>query len=226
VASKRSSPADTAQAAAEPPTDCELCPRLAAYRAQNRERFPHFYNGAVASFGPSEAELLIVGLAPGLKGANRTSRPFTGDYAGDLLYPTLIKLGLARGVYGAEAADGLALKATMITNAVRCVPPENKPTGEELKTCRAFLKGRIEALPRLRAIFLLGRVAHDSVLSALGQVRSRFPFAHGAAHSVAGLTLVDSYHCSRYNVNTRRLTPEMFETALRRAIAALERETF
>lgn len=223
MTSDRPAPAEQAQAP-EPAPDCALCPRLAAFRAQNRERFPDFYNGAVASFGAPEAELLIVGLAPGLKGANRTSRPFTGDYAGDVLYPSLIKLGLARGVYGGEVSDGLALHRTMITNAVRCVPPENKPTGAELTTCRAFLTGRIKALPRLRAILLLGRVAHDSVLSALGQVRSRFPFAHGAAHSVAGLTLVDSYHCSRYNMNTRRLTPEMLETALARAIAALERD--
>jgi len=208
-------------AAPEPPAGCMLCPRLTDFRARNRERFPAFYNGAVPSFGDPEAELLIVGLAPGLKGANRTKRPFTGDYAGDLLYPTLIELGLARGIYRADPDDGLTLERTMITNAVRCVPPENKPTGAEIKTCRSYLSARIAALPRLRAIFLLGRVAHDSVLSALGRVRSHYPFAHGAVHSVDELTLVDSYHCSRYNVNTRRLTPDMFETAMRRALAAL-----
>lgn len=156
---------------------------------------------------------MIVGLAPGLQGANRTGRPFTGDYAGDLLYATLLKFGFARGVYAARPDDGLTLVDAMISNAVRCVPPQNKPTPAEIAACRPFLQARIEALPRLRAIICLGRIAHDSVLAALGARKSAFPFAHAARHDGVfdGLCVFDSYHCSRYNTNTRRLTPEMFE---------------
>lgn len=208
-------------ATAEPPSDCALCQRLVAFRSENRRKYPDFYNGAVRSFGDPAAELLVVGLAPGRKGANRTGRPFTGDYAGNLLYPTLIRHGFARGEFKADPDDGLELRRAMVTNAVRCVPPENKPTGPEIRTCRRFLLGRIAALPRLRAIFLLGRIAHDSVLAALAARRKDYPFAHAAVHRLDGLVLVDSYHCSRYNVNTGRLTPEMFDAAFRRAKEAL-----
>ena len=156
-----------------------------------------------------------MGLAPGLKGANRTGRPFTGDFAGDLLYATLLDLGFARGSYAARPDDGLTLVDCMITNAVRCVPPENKPTPAEIGTCRPFLASRIAAMPRLAALLALGRIAHDSTLAALGVRRSAFPFAHGARHDVRpGLVLFDSFHCSRYNTNTGRLTPAMFRAVL------------
>ncbi len=211
----------SAPGAAEPPRDCARCPRLLAFRAENRRKYPDFYNGAVTSFGDPAAELLVVGLAPGLKGANRTGRPFTGDYAGDLLYPTLIRHGFAHGEFRADPEDGLELRRAMVTNAVRCVPPQNKPTGAEIRTCRQYLIRRIESLARLKVIFLLGRIAHTSVLAALGLRQKDHPFAHAAVHRVDGLVLVDSYHCSRYNVNTGRLTPEMFDGAFRRAIAAL-----
>jgi uracil-DNA glycosylase len=202
------------ECAAEAPNDCGLCPRLASFRAANRDSQPAWYNAPVPSFGPEEAgdtRLLVVGLAPGLKGANRTGRPFTGDFAGDLLYETLLTHGFARGRYEARLDDGLTLLDCMITNAVRCVPPENKPTPAEISTCRRFLVERIASLPRLRAVVALGRIAHDSTLAALGARRAAFPFAHGARHQVrAGLTLFDSFHCSRYNTNTGKLTPEMF----------------
>jgi uracil-DNA glycosylase family 4 len=169
----------------------------------------------VASFGEATASLLIVGLAPGLKGANRTGRPFTGDFAGDLLYATLSELGLARGTYAARPDDGLELVDCMITNAVRCVPPENKPTPAEISTCRPYLASRIAALPRLTAILALGRIAHDSTLAALGARKSSYPFAHAARHQLRqGLVLFDSFHCSRYNTNTGKLTPTMFRAVL------------
>ena len=207
----KKAPADAA--APEPPFDCSLCERLVAFRDENRETYPEYFNGAAPSFGDEKATLLIVGLAPGLHGANRTARPFTGDYAGDLLYATLAKFGFSSGTYKADPEDGLKLKATMITNAVRCVPPQNKPVAAEIKTCRQFLTSRIAALPKLRAILCLGRISHDSTLAALGLRQKDAPFAHGAAHQTnqPGLKLFDSYHCSRYNTNTRRLTPEMFE---------------
>lgn len=213
-AAKRAHPAASLDARPEPPENCPLCPRLVAFREENRAAYPEYFNGAAPSFGDPDARLLIVGLAPGLHGANRTARPFTGDYAGDLLYATLGKFGFSTGTYNADPADGLKLKAAMITNAVRCVPPQNKPTGPEIKTCRPFLEARIAALPRLEAILCLGRIAHDSTLAALGVKAKDAPFAHGAAHGVnrKGLKLFDSYHCSRYNTNTRRLTPEMFES--------------
>jgi uracil-DNA glycosylase family 4 len=202
-------------ARAEPERDCALCPRLHAFREQSRAKQPAWHNAPVPSFGESSAPLLIVGLAPGLSGANRTGRPFTGDYAGDLLYATLLELGFATGRYEARPDDGLRLAGTMITNAVRCVPPANKPTPAEIATCRTFLEARLAALPRLRAILALGRIAHDSTLGALGVRRSLYPFAHGARHEPRpGLALYDSYHCSRYNTNTRRLTPEMFRAVL------------
>ena len=170
------------------------------------------FNGAVPSFGPNSASLLIVGLAPGLKGANQTGRPFTGDYAGDLLYATLLKYGFATGDYLAHADDGLELKNAMITNAVRCVPPQNKPIGAEIKTCRTFLKNRLEQLPNLKLLIVLGRIAHESVVATFDGKQKDFKFAHGALHTMpTGHKVLDSYHCSRYNTNTGRLTTEMFE---------------
>jgi uracil-DNA glycosylase family 4 len=196
----------------EPPRLCELCPRLVEFRAVNRMKAPAWFNGAVPSFGGNGARLLIVGLAPGLKGANRTGRPFTGDYAGELLYGTLLQFGFAAGHYAACPDDGLKLVDCMITNAVRCVPPENKPTPAEIATCCSFLKTRIAQLPNLEAILALGRVAHDSTLAALGCRKSQFPFAHRARHALPShLALFDSFHCSRYNTNTGKLTTEMFQ---------------
>ena len=197
----------------EPPHNCALCPRLAAFRAENAEAHPDWFNGPAPSFGEDAAQLLIVGLAPGLQGANRTGRPFTGDYAGDLLYATLDKFQFSKGVYDKRPDDGLRLIGAMITNAVRCVPPQNKPTGAEIKTCRPFLMARMQALPRLKAILCLGRIAHDSVLTTLDIRKKDAPFAHGAHHPVAGeaFSIFDSYHCSRYNTNTGRLTPATFD---------------
>lgn len=210
----------TAEAALppEPEADCPLCPRLVEFREDNRARYPDWFNGAVPSFPPQGGEesvrWLIVGLAPGLQGANRTGRPFTGDYAGDLLYATLLRHGLARGEYGQSPDDGLELVETMITNAVRCVPPQNKPTGPEINMCRPFLARRIETLPNLQAMVALGKIAHDSVIRTLGHRLKDFPFGHGTDYMLKGpngpLRLVSSYHCSRYNTNTGRLTEEMF----------------
>ncbi|MGI9525113.1 MAG: uracil-DNA glycosylase [Hyphomicrobiaceae bacterium] len=196
---------------AEPLEACGLCPRLVAFRHSCQAKHPEWFNGAVPSFGLPTARLLVVGLAPGMNGANRTGRPFTGDYAGDLLYETLINFQFAHGTYGACPDDGLRLDDCMVTNAVRCLPPQNKPLASEITTCRAFLAARIMSLSNLRAIVALGRIAHETTLSALDQRRASFPFSHGACHGVKpGLALFDSYHCSRYNTNTRRLTPEMF----------------
>lgn len=204
----------------EAPRDCPLCPRLVAYRAQNQRAEPDWFNGAAPSFGDPSARLLIVGLAPGRTGANRTGRPFTGDYAGDLLYGTLKKLGLARGEYRADPNDGFTLHGAMITNAVRCAPPENKPTPVEIATCRPFLSARIDALPNLRAMLALGSIAHDSVLRAHGLKPSAAKFGHGAETILpSGAVMVSSYHCSRYNTQTRRLTTEMFEAVMARATA-------
>jgi uracil-DNA glycosylase len=197
--------------ATEAPADCPLCPRLMAFRAALRREAPDWHNNPVESFGPETARLLIVGLAPGAKGANRTGRPFTGDFAGDLLYATLRKFGFSRGVYDARPDDGLELVDCMITNAVRCVPPQNKPVGAEIATCRQFLARRVEGLPRLVAIVTLGRIAHESVIRALGERPSRHPFAHGRTSVVGGYAVTASYHCSRYNTNTGVLTPAMFE---------------
>jgi uracil-DNA glycosylase family 4 len=194
-----------------PSPDCRLCPRLGAFRDGNRTQHPDFHNAPVPSFGEFDARLLIVGLAPGLKGANQTGRPFTGDYAGDLLYATLIEYGFAEGSYGRRRDDGLRLVDCRVTNAVRCVPPENKPTGIEIRTCRRFLESEIAAMPRLEVLLALGAVAHGAVLASLGLVRNRTPFAHGALHELpSGLLLADSYHCSRYNTNTGRLSVAMF----------------
>ncbi len=195
-----------------PGRDCALCPRLAAFRQEWRTREPEWHNAPVPTFGGLDARLLVVGLAPGLRGANRTGRPFTGDYAGDLLYKTLLEHGLAEGKYDARPDDGLRLVDCRITNSVRCVPPENKPEPAEATACRPFLAAEIAAMPRLKAILALGATAHASILSTLGRVRSRHPFAHGAIHALEGAPLLaDSYHCSRYNTNTGKLTPAMFE---------------
>jgi uracil-DNA glycosylase len=193
-----------------PDRDCPLCPRLADFRKSSRALRPDWFNAPVPSFGDPNAALLIIGLAPGLQGANRTGRPFTGDYAGDLLYATLIEYGFAKGTYRARPDDGLTLVDCMISNAVRCVPPQNKPLPIEINTCRPFLVATIGAMPRLRAIVALGRIAHDSMLKTLKLRAVAAPFSHGAIHEAGGLKLYDSYHCSRYNTNTRVLTPEMF----------------
>lgn len=205
----------------DPGRDCPACPRLVGYRMEQRAAHADWFNAPVPSFGDRGARLLIVGLAPGVQGANRTGRPFTGDYAGDLLYGTLIKFGFAEGQFRADPADGLELRDTLITNAVRCVPPANKPTPAEIRTCNGFLVRQIAALPRLRVIVALGRVAHDATLSALGQRKAAFPFGHGAAHDLGRYRLFDSYHCSRYNTNTGVLTPAMFEDVFRQVRAAL-----
>jgi uracil-DNA glycosylase family 4 len=205
-----------------PPHDCPLCPRLVAFRHEARQLYPDWYNAPVRNWGDPAARLMIVGLAPGLRGANRTGRPFTGDYAGDLLYATLGKFGLADGTYDQRPDDGLTLKDVLIVNAVRCVPPQNKPTTEEIRTCRPFLNATIDAM-RPRAYLALGRIAHDSLLVALGEKRSHYPFGHGAQHSLSGGgTLFDSYHCSRYNTNTGVLTTAMFEDVVGRAAAFIK----
>ncbi len=201
----------TGPAGAEAPRDCTFCDRLVAYRAANRAAHPDWYNGAVESFGDPAARLLIVGLAPGVTGANRTGRPFTGDWAGDLLYPTLAKFGFSKGSFDARPDDGLELTGAMITNAVRCVPPQNKPVGAEVNACRAFLTARIKALPRLTHIITLGKIAHDSTVRGLGGKVAANPFGHNATSRIGGYAVTSSYHCSRYNTNTRRLTPEMFD---------------
>ncbi len=219
--------------AREPDPDCSFCPRLATFRDSLRAAQPEWHNAPVPAFGALDARLLVVGLAPGLRGANRTGRPFTGDFAGDLLYETLIEFGLATGAYGASIDDGLQLVSSVITNAVRCVPPQNKPMPSEIKSCRSFLAATIAALPDLCAIVALGRIAHELVVRAFGLKPAAFPFAHGAEHvlvagetarhrfqaGAAAIWLVDSYHCSRYNTNTGVLTQEMF-----RAVFAKVRE--
>jgi uracil-DNA glycosylase family 4 len=224
-----------------PPHDCPLCPRLLAFRETNRIKYPGWFNAPVPSFGPLTARILIAGLAPGLQGANRTGRPFTGDWAGDLLYATLLKHGLAKGVYEERIDDGLELVDCRIANAVRCVPPQNKPEPFEIKTCRPFLKSELETLPNVKVILALGKIAHDSVCDTLGARKALHPFKHGVAYTLpltmAGLepaiqktkkldgrvkpahgertiTLISSYHCSRYNTNTGVLTTEMFEAVV------------
>ncbi|UTW56663.1 uracil-DNA glycosylase [Kordiimonas sp. SCSIO 12610] len=199
----------------DPQADCNLCPRLVEFREENKKKFPDFFNGAVGSFGPNDARLLIIGLAPGLKGANRTGRPFTGDYAGDLLYSCLEQAGLAKGTYDKRPDDGFELIDTMITNAVRCVPPQNKPIGEEVNNCRPFLNSRISALKNLKAYLALGKIAHDTAIRNFGLKLKDYPFGHAKVHELPdGKFLIDSYHCSRYNVNTNRITEAMFLDAL------------
>lgn len=200
----------------EPDHHCGLCPRLKSFRDANAVAYPDWHNGPVPAFGSLDARLLIVGLAPGLRGANQTGRPFTGDYAGDLLYATLLENGFATGPYAKHKGDGLKLIDCRITNAVRCVPPENKPVGAETKTCNTFLQAEIAAMPDLKAILALGTLSHGAVLTALNVRKSAFKFGHEACHDTgAGITLFDSYHCSRYNTNTGRLTEQMFSDVFR-----------
>ncbi len=200
-----------------PEKNCPLCPRLVAFRTDNRQKFPSFYNAPVPPFGPADARLLILGMAPGLKGANQTGRPFTNDYAGDLLYPVLKKYGFATGNYGKRADDGYRLVDARVTNSVRCVPPQNKVVAEEVNNCRRFLVSELEALDNLKIILALGGVAHNALLGTLGYPKSAFKFAHGARHLLPrhNLVLFNSYHTSRYNVNTGVLTTEMFENVIR-----------
>ena len=199
-----------------PDRDCPLCPRLVAYRTANRAAFPDWHNAPVQGFGPMDARLAIVGLAPGLKGANRTGRPFTGDYAGVLLYETLARFGLTTGAYKARPDDGLALMDCRIINSVRCVPPENLPTPAEIRACNQFLAAELAVMTQVRGILALGVVGHGAVLRTKGIPLARMPFAHGAMHTLPdGIVMADSYHVSRYNTNTGRLTAEMFETVLR-----------
>lgn len=201
-----------------PGRDCDLCPRLVAFREANRLKFPSYFNAPVPPFGSIDAEILVVGLAPGLNGANQTARPFTNDYAGDVLYPILKKYGLARGNYQKRKDDGFELMNVRVTNSVRCVPPENKPTGEEVKTCGRFLVDEIADMPNLKVILTLGSIAHGAVLSVLGYKKSAFPFKHGAVHDLSRhhLKMLNSYHTSRYNINTGVLTYDMFEEIVRR----------
>ena len=213
-----------AASAAEPDRDCPLCPRLAAFRHANRKREPDWFNAPVPNFGHDRARLLIVGLAPGLRGANRTGRPFTGDYAGELLYETLIRFGFARGRFEARPDDSLELIGTAITNAVRCVPPENKPVGQEISTCRTFLVPTIQRFKNLEAVLTLGTIAHQSTVRALGKRVADYPFRHGGRQKAGVLTLFSSYHCSRYNTNTGRLTEEMFVGVFRAVAEFLKDE--
>lgn len=194
-----------------PSSDCRICQRLSEFRDTNREKFPDWHNGAVTPFGSLDSQLLIVGLAPGLRGANRTGRPFTGDYAGNLLFDTLGKFNFARGTYSSHANDGFELIDCRVTNGVRCVPPQNKPVGAEINSCRPFLTAEIDAMPNLKCILTLGGIAHNTVLRALIQKVSAWKFSHNAVHVLPGLpALINSYHCSRYNTNTGRLTEAMF----------------
>ena len=195
----------------EPPRDCALCPRLRGFLLELRGKHPDWHNAPVPSFGDPKAKLLIIGLAPGMQGANRTGRPFTGDWAGDLLYAAINAYGFSQGIYGAEANDGLTLHGAMITNAVRCLPPQNKPVGAEINTCRPFLLDQIESMDSLKALLCLGKISHDSTVRALGLKLKDYPFGHHKIYDLpSGLRLYTSYHCSRYNTNTKRLTEEMF----------------
>ena len=216
---------DAEAASVEAPAhDCTLCPRLAAYRAANRAENPGWFNAPVPSFGSLEAPLLIVGMAPGVRGANRTGRPFTGDYAGILLYETLLKFGLAEGSYGADAGDGMSLRGCRITNSVRCVPPANLPEPAEVVTCNRFLSAELAAMPHLRVVLSLGVLSHAAVLRANGLPASRMRFRHGEIHTLPdGLLLANSYHVSRYNTSTRRLTPAMFESVVVSVVDLLAR---
>lgn len=202
--------------------DCPLCPRLVAFREANRAREPLWHNAPVPPFGDVTARLLIVGLAPGMQGANRTGRPFTGDYAGDLLYATLLEYGFAEGTYQARPDDSLKLVDCRIANAVHCVPPQNKPLPVEINTCRQFLAANLATMPKLRAIVALGRIAHDTVLKPLNLKASQAPFGHCAVHQAGAFKLYDSYHCSRYNTNTGVLTTDMFRSVFAKVKADLD----
>lgn len=205
---------------AEAPKGCRRCPRLVELRKQLQKAEPDWWNAPVPAFGDPEAWLAIVGLAPGKEGANRTGRPFTGDASGDLLFATLDKVGLSNGEFQSRADDGVTLNGVMILNTVKCLPPENRPTGAEINSCRPYLKKSLTALPNLRVMLALGKIAHDSIIRMTGSKLADHKFAHGAQHLLPdGILLIDSYHCSRYNVNTKRLTPEMFEAVFRQAIA-------
>ena len=205
--------------ATEPPHDCPRCPRLAAFRDALRVEYPGWWNAPVPAFGDPQAWLAIVGLAPGKHGANRTGRPFTGDGAGPLLFQTLKDHGLAHGDYTARPDDGFTLDGAIIINAVKCLPPENKPTPEEIRTCRPFLEAQALALPNVRVFVALGQIAHQSAVKMLGGKLPKARFGHLAEHVMPdGRILIDSYHCSRYNQNTGRLTPEMFAAVFARAV--------
>ncbi len=205
-----------------PPRDCALCPRLVAYRADNQAAHADWFNAPVPSFGPEDAPLLVVGMAPGVKGANRTGRPFTGDHAGVLLYETLLRHGLASGSYGADPSDGLTLRGCRIANAVRCVPPANLPEPLEINCCNRFLRSELQGLASLRAVLALGVLAHAAVLKACGMTPSRVRFRHGAIHELPdGLLLADSYHVSRYNTSTGRLTTAMFDAVMAELVRRL-----
>jgi uracil-DNA glycosylase len=203
---------------AEAPRDCPLCPRLVAFRENCRVEYPDWWNAPVPAFGDPDAWLAVVGLAPGKHGANRTGRPFTGDFAGELLYATLLKFGLAEGEYRADAADGLRLKGAVILNAVKCLPPANKPEPGEIATCRRYFEASLAALPKVRVLIALGQIAHVAAVRALQMKPSAVKFGHGAEQQAPdGRILLSSYHCSRYNQNTNRLNAEMFETVFERA---------
>jgi uracil-DNA glycosylase family 4 len=204
------------------PPFCGLCSRLCAFRAQNALKNPSYHNAPVPSFGDLSARFLIVGLAPGLSGANATGRPFTGDYAGQVLYPALMAHGLALGDYQARIDDGLRLIDTRITNTVRCVPPQNQPTPAEIRTCGDFLAHEIQAMPRLSVILTLGKVAYDTTLKRLGGNPRQAPFAHGVVRQQGRYTLIASYHTSRYNMNTRRLTEDMFDAIIGRVVETMK----
>ena len=192
--------------------NCTKCPRLCAFLEENRKKYPTYFNAPVPNFGDQKAQLLIVGLAPGLKGANQNGKPFTGDFAGRLLYPTLIKYGFAQGIYKEAPDNGLTLHNAMITNAVLCVPPENKPTGEEIALCNSNLKNTINSLKNLKIILSLGHISHNAALKALQLKQSNYVFGHNKVHILPqGFILVDSFHCSLYNTATKKLTQEMFE---------------
>ncbi|MBN8843449.1 MAG: uracil-DNA glycosylase [Sphingomonadales bacterium] len=207
-------------AGTEPPLDCAKCPRLVAFRHDCQAEYPDWWNAPVYAFGDPDAWLAFAGLAPGKHGANRTGRPFTGDYAGDLLFATLAEFGLSRGAYDARPDDGLTLDGAIIVNSVKCLPPQNKPTPAEIANCRPFFEEQMAALKQVRVVIALGRIAHDAALRAAGVRLAGFPFSHGAVHLLPdGRHLIDSYHCSRYNTNTGRLTPEMFADVFRTALA-------
>lgn len=195
----------------EPHRDCDRCPRLREFLVDLRGEMPDYFNAPVPSFGDPAPKLLIVGLAPGMHGANRTGRPFTGDWAGDLLYAAIDKYNFSTGTYDARPDDGLELKGAMITNAVRCLPPKNKPVGAEVNACRDFLSEQINALTSIKAILTLGKISHDSTVRALGLKLKDYKFGHHKIYDIGnGRRLYSSYHCSRYNTNTKRLTEEMF----------------